>query len=332
MIGRGELVTLSEDWRFRSPARLVSTDGAPDGAKLLPADIAGPLRRLAADGPAPPDASGLAPGVIRALELDGVLRVTPARPPAPEWITAADDDSPETAALTWGATFTRLTSAELARRLYFFGRRPVTAAWSRRLPDEAAVARWLGPVPADLDGFHRLPRTPESWVWRRWARAGAPRTDDKLYVCCAPAALPDAVRACLPVLADAAVAGFKLGHDLPTVLRPDKFVLFLADAGRADELATRIAGAIGPAPVHPLPFTAATPAGDLVRAATDPPDARTRPAGRERASWRLYICRLAAATLTANRARPRVERVAAALERLTLAGVDVHHWTWSTAP
>ncbi|GID91358.1 hypothetical protein ACFQFC_10820 [Amorphoplanes digitatis] len=333
MITQGESVTLRDIWRFQSPTRLVPADGAPERAKLLPEEIAGPLRRLADGNGTTPAATGLAPAVLRALELDGVVRVTPAPPPPAQWIAAAGDDSAEIAALTWGAAFTRLTAEELTRRLYFFGRLPVTADWIRRLPDEDAVARWLGVAEAEqaLHGFHPLRRTRETWVWRRWTRPAARGAAGKLYVCCAPADLPGVLRASLPVLRHRAVTGFKLGYDLPTLLRPDKFVLFLDDRGQADELAERVADAVGPCPVHPLPFAAVTAAGDLVRTATDPADTPGRPATRERASWRLNICRLAAETLVANRGRPRIERVAAALERLTLAGIDTRCWAWREA-
>nr|BFE74235.1 hypothetical protein GCM10020092_075360 [Actinoplanes digitatis] len=116
-------------------------------------------------------------------------------------------------------------------------------------------------------------------MWRRWTRPAARGAAGKLYVCCAPADLPGVLRASLPVLRHRAVTGFKLGYDLPTLLRPDKFVLFLDDRGQADELAERVADAVGPCPVHPLPFAAVTalPATWSAR----PPTPPIRPGARQ---------------------------------------------------
>lgn len=350
-MSREARVRLDEDWRYlsreeaadrlpslanalvpggRAAGVLVPAVGDSQRVKLLPGDMAGPIRALVAGAEVSAMESGLRPEALRALELEGVLRVTPPVSPARDCVeVAADDDSISVAALTWGATFRGLPAEQLTRRLYFFGRRPVTPQWSRRLPDERSVARWLGLVElqADLEGFRPLARTRDTWVWRRWVRSRMPAAG-KLYVCCVPQDLPSAVRACIPALRHPAVTGFKLGFDLPTVLRPDKFILFLADLEPARELAERIASAFGPAEVHPLPFTAAASAGGIVSMAADPDDWAGRPATIERASWRLHVCRVAAETLVANRNRSRVEQVAAALERLGLAGVDTCRWTW----
>lgn len=310
---------------------LVSGNGDAARARILPAELAAPLGELARRGDSGMTEVDLPSPLVRALELDGTLRVSPRGLPARPWREqAASDTSTSVSALGWAALLDRLTPDQIARRLYFFGRLPVTPRWLRELPDEPSVSRWLGLgfLALEAAGFHPLPRTPDTWVWRRWARAHT-RASSKLYVCCLPRDLPYAVRACERVLRDRAVAGFKLGFDLPTVLRPDKFVVYLTDQGQADAVATEIVGLLGAVKAQPLPFTATSSAGSLVAQAVDPEDWEGRPAWHERASWRLNICRLAAETLWASQDLAVRDRVAAALERLALAGVDTGTWTWT---
>lgn len=356
VVERPARVRLHERWQYASLSQagerlpaLANTlvPGGPAAAVLIPAeggagptrflsdDVAGPVHDLAREGQVAVADSGLPPEALRALELDGTLRVTPPTPPLRDWLRAAgEEDSISIEALRWGAMFSDLPAHRLATRLYFFGRYPVTNRWARELPDEDSVARWLGlgQLEAELHGLRLLARTTETWVWRRWARSPRVQAASKLYVCCVPDDLPSTVRACTSVIRQhPAVTGFKIGFDLPTVLRPDKFVVYLADAGAADELAASIVDAVGPADVHPLPFTAVTSIGGFVAQATDPEDWIGRPAWHERASWRLHICRLAAETLWVHRDRTWVERVAAALERLSLAGIDTQRWSWRDA-
>jgi hypothetical protein len=310
---------------------LVSTDPTTSEAKLLSGSLAESLQQLARAGDAAPGDLGLEGDALRVLQLDGTVSSTEPVTPATEWMSAATSEgSVSVEALRWAAQFSTLSSGSLAHRLYFFGRYPVTARRRRELPDDESVARWLGlsELEGDLRGLRPLTRTRETWVWRRWARPGTVPTA-KLYVCCAPDDLPLTLRASVAVLNHRAVTGFKVGFDLPTVLRPDKFVVFLADDSAVEEVAEAIYAAVGPSGVQPLPFVGTTLVGPLVGHASDPDDWAGRPAWEERASWRLHICRLAAETLVAQRDRPWLERVAASLERLSLAGVDTRRWTWA---
>ncbi|MFL0027212.1 hypothetical protein ACJBCE_30275 [Streptomyces sp. NBUL23] len=312
---------------------LVSGSGDEGSVRILPAALAAPLGELARRGETGADEADLPPTLVRALELDGTLRVSPRGRPARAWREqAGSDTSTSVSALGWAALLDRLTPDQLARRLYFYGRLPVTPRRLRELPDASSVSRWLGLGFLSLEtaGFRPLPRTPDTWVWRRWARSRTP-SSSKLYVCCLPRDLPYALRACERVLRDRAVAGFKVGFDLPTVLRPDKFVVYLTDPGQADAVAAEIVAGLGAVEAQPLPFTATSPAGPLVARAVDPEDWEGRPAWHERASWRLNICRLAGEALWASPDLPARDRVAAALERLTLAGVDTGTWTWTEA-
>jgi hypothetical protein len=311
----------------------MSTAAGSISARVLPAEIDKPLAQLARRGACSPEDVGLAPDVLRVLSLDGTLSWTPHIMPDASWMRLASDESPiSVQALRWAAAFTGLDSDALASRLYFFGRWPVTVSWRRRLPDENAVARWLGLADLEqmLPSLRRLPRTRETWVWRRWAPHDG-STVNKLYVCCTPKDLPDVLHACAPVLRDSVVSGMKVGFDLPTVLRADKLVVYLAEEGATEHVAEAIMSAAGQRDIHPLPFGGETGVGEFVAYARDPDDWPGRPTWQERASWRLYVARLAAETLAAQRGRPWLERVAAALERLSLAGIDTRRWMWQKA-
>ncbi|GGU33606.1 hypothetical protein GCM10010259_25070 [Streptomyces daghestanicus] len=318
--------------RIPADGGVLISDESPARVRILPAGVAEAVGDMARRGEVRTDEVELDESLLRILELEGLIRaVPPGRPPEVCTRQAADDSSVSLSALWWAAAFPPATPEDLTRRLYFYGRRPVSARWSSRLPDEQAVEGWLGLGLLGLEeaGYGRLPRTPDTWVWRRWGKKSSPHPSTKLYVCCVPEELPAVLRQIMPVLARPSVSGFKLGFDLASVLRPDKFVLYLSDTGAADQVAADVAAAAGPVEVQPLPFTAATAAGPLVTRATDPPDWRGRPAWHERASWRLHVCRLAAETLAATGHASPQERVAAVLERLRLAGLNTDDWTWT---
>ncbi|MEU9107188.1 lanthionine synthetase LanC family protein [Streptomyces xanthophaeus] len=295
-------VRLHERWRFTAPttdeesripalsgtrlpagsAVLVSVAGGSQRVRILPAEVADPVGELAGRGTCALSEVDLPPAAIRALELDGTLRVTPRRPPSQEWRDqAAAEGSTSVAALRWAALFRQLTPDQLARRLYFFGRHPVTHRWLCRLPDEPSVSRWLGIglLNLEADGLRPLPRTADTWVWRRWARPHEPASS-KLYVCCLPADLPYALRECARTLHHPAVTGFKVGFDLPTILRPDKFVVFLSGPEHVEAVAADLVAAMGKIQVQPLPFTATADSGPLVAHASDPRTGKAAPPGR----------------------------------------------------
>src|SRR5215217_1402085 len=112
------------------------------------------------------------------------------------------------AALRYAQELADLPAPLLALRLYLYGRRPVSPELQRRLPDESAVASYLGIAPggtarAALDaGWRALPSSHEPRYWRTWRRRsvgpvtdGAWPTPYKLYVSPAIDALAGALGA-----------------------------------------------------------------------------------------------------------------------------------------
>jgi hypothetical protein len=229
----------------------------------------------------------------------------------------------------------------LAARLYTYGRRPVTPALRRRMPDSNAVAGHLGLASGDTRATLRRawienPSSDDDAPWRSWQpRHSRPRdrrtVSFKLYVSPAVEGLPQALGAVASSLADApGVLGFKIGRSVEALVRPDKMVAYFAGLDDLHEGATRIRELASGCAPHGVPFTAGITDDGLLSWAIDPPHDPTSRSGR--ASWRTWVTtRLADYLVEARRGRPEAGDAAAepwrvALARLSLDGVDTRSW------
>jgi hypothetical protein len=226
----------------------------------------------------------------------------------------------------------------LAGRIYAYNRLPLSPGWARRLPSRTAVAEYLdvseGGRTAALIGrrWTQSAGAEDGDVWRAWSRAAGHGsnggTTHKLYVSPHAAELPEALRVTVEVLGETAASGFKVGADLPGVLRPDKLVAYfpgfdsLADA--AERLRARLQGF---AP-HGVPFTAEITRDGLLSWGVDPPRGEQTLGVSGGESWRVWLAhRLAGALLAARVAgRDAPEPWRYALERIRLEGVDPRTW------
>ena len=307
-----------------------------DGSGLAPrsasTDLALLVLTLREPGPLPEFAArslgGDASETTARLVLDGVLEVERdgrfvSGPAALE----AAVDAPRgpgrvgelsLAALRHGQALEGLPEELLALRLYGFGRRPLTRALARGLPDEDAVARFLGP-PAE--GWLES-GTSRGEPWRMLRRGGAPhaRASFKLYVAPALDALPEAFAALSESL-DAS-AGFKVARDAAGLCRPDKLVAYFHRLEDLRAAAARLAPRLAGLPAQPVPFTGGIDAEGILSWGVDPQ------AGRDGArSWRLWlVSRLASSLVEARERAGGVEPWRFALERIRLDGIDVESW------
>ncbi|HZO98307.1 MAG TPA: hypothetical protein VFB42_13145 [Gaiellaceae bacterium] len=282
-------------------------------------------RRLAGD-PAP----------LARLVLDGVLEVeregafvsgpaalgAPARAPAPSSRVA----ELSLAALRHGAALEGVPLELLAFRLYAFGRRPLTPRLAARLPDERAVARFLGVDGPALGAFAESGTRPgDAWrMWRRRARrarAGRGGASFKLYVAPRLEHAPAALAALAEAAADLpGCEGFKAARDAAGLCRPDKLVAYF---GRVEDLhaaAARLGRALGGLEPQPVPFTGAVDPAGVLSFGVDPAGA-----GGEGRSWRLWLAGRLALYLEEGRAAG-ADPCAFALERIRLDGIDVDAW------
>jgi len=142
----------------------------------------------------------------------------------------------------------------------------------------------------------------------------------KLYVSPRPEALADA----FPRIADAFVRSdvrsFKVGRGIEGLLRSDKIVAYFEDRTHMEDVAGALRRSLRGCPAQGVPFTAEAGGNGLLSSGVDPP------AGDAAASWRSWVTKRLAASLTARRATPHVDPVAAALADIRLAGVDPDRW------
>jgi hypothetical protein len=142
----------------------------------------------------------------------------------------------------------------------------------------------------------------------------------KLYVSPRPEALADA----FPRIADAFVRSdvrsFKVGRGIEGLLRPDKIIAYFEDRKHMAEVAAALGRSLEDCPPQGAPFTADTYGNGLLSSGVDPP------AGEEAVSWRSWVTKRLAASLTAPRTTPGVDPVAAALDDIRRAGVDPVRW------
>jgi hypothetical protein len=256
------------------------------------------------------------------------------------------------AALRYAQELADLPAPLLALRLYLYGRQPVSPELHRRLPDDSAVASYLGIAPggtarAALDaGWRAVPSMADGRrYWRTWRRRsvghaadGASVTPYKLYVSPAIEALEAALDAVADSLARApGVSAFKVGADLAGICRPDKLVVYfdrLDDLQRgAAQLGDRLEGC----PAHGVPFTAPVTADGLLSWGADPP-APSAADGEALTSWRMWVTERLAEYLVVARegSAGALEPWQFALERLRLSGIDTDTWApangmWPTA-
>jgi hypothetical protein len=238
-------------------------------------------------------------------------------------------------ALQYGQALGPMGKSELASRLYFYGRVPVSPALASRFPDEVSIDHYLGispggPIARALGArWQEVPTTPEARrYWRQWLTldAEASATKYKLYVSPALDQLPEALAASASLLPSVrGVTGFKLGAGLGGMCRPDKLIIYLKEMEDVAELAARLKQALGQCRAHEPPFTASITEDGLLTWGADPPGAR----GETKMSWRMWIAERLAAYLAAARDAPlqALEPWQYALERLKLSGIDTTTWT-----
>jgi hypothetical protein len=245
------------------------------------------------------------------------------------------------AALRYGQELIGVPESLLALRLYFYGRRPVSAALKQRLSDDAAVAAYLGLGPGGSAsealgaGWREMPpAAPESSYWRHWQAAPTRRrrtepagVSYKLYVSPATEALEKALATVASSLVAArGVIALKVGSDAHGICRPDKLVVYF---DRLDDLqagAEMLRGRLEGCPAHGVPFTAAVTPDGLLSWGADPP---VRPSTNGTGtSWRMWVTEQLAGYITVarNTDRSELEPWQFALERLRLSGIDTDTW------
>lgn len=142
----------------------------------------------------------------------------------------------------------------------------------------------------------------------------------KLYVSPRPEALAAAFPRIAAELVRFDVRSFKVGRGIEGLLRPDKIVAYFEDRAHMEAVAGALDRALWGCPAQGVPFTAEAGGNGLLSSGVDPPPGNTA------TSWRSWVTKRLAASLTVHRGAPRADLVAAALADIRLAGVDPDLW------
>ena len=142
----------------------------------------------------------------------------------------------------------------------------------------------------------------------------------KLYISPRPEALTDAFPIIAEQLVRFKVRSFKVGRGIEGLLRPDKIIAYFEGRAQMEEVAAALDASLLGCPAQGTPFTAEAAGHGLLSWGVDPP------LGNEAASWRAWITKQLAASLTAPQTGPGGDPVSAALREIARAGVDPDHW------
>jgi hypothetical protein len=221
--------------------------------------------------------------------------------------------------------------------LYRYNRVPLSPAWSARIPSAAALRSFLGlsegPTAALLNSrwSSSVIGLEEGWIHWSTLKGKAPRGRSgityKVYVSPTLDALPRALAAAVPVLAEARVSTFKVGSSAHSIARADKFVAYFSESARARECGAMLRDALRGVPAQGVPFTAPIDDEALISFGADQPDPHL---SGSQVSWRQWVCRRLARYVlaaTSDGAEDAIVAADFALQRLRLDGVDTLQWT-----
>lgn len=284
-------------------------------------------------------------GDVVQILLDGLFvsgasafgRLAPSREIAPELGRLA---RMSIEAVRYGQRLPMDDPLRLSAQIYFYNRQPVTAHWSRRIPDEAAHARFLGLAKGGrclrlLDALgRRVADAPQLMGWHMWsARTGPDGRRErpfafKMYVSPLTAELPEVLPKVLEAFVELRVQRVKIGAGVSGLMRPDKIVAYFDDFALLEATAERLLVELRGVGAQGVPFTAELGGQGFVSWGMDPHETG-KLRWQESTSWRLWITnRLAAAILDARRSQTgEIEGWRYALDRLARDGVDTQTWT-----
>lgn len=217
---------------------------------------------------------------------------------------------------------------QLVRRVYRFNSHLHVRRTSRLVDAEDDGAAFLGL------GKHRPWRSyaadttaGEQDPWWRWRhRSAAKGFRHKIYVSAHVDDLPQVFDYVTAVATAMEVPAFKVGRGLPGLSRPDKLVLYFADAASLARAADELIAGMPDCRVQGVPFTEPLTDDGLVSRALDP-DPDEVPGADPVLSWRMLVSGIvssAARSVAADTGHDAA--VTYVLARLQVAGIDPDRW------
>ena len=229
------------------------------------------------------------------------------------------------AALRTAASAGWTESAAIAPWLYRFGTLPRTPAIDRDFgPDDDPIAV-LGMTSGGatrrlLEASYEASTIAGWYTFARIPLQAQPVAASKLYVSPKPEALAHAWPLLAGVFVRCEVRSFKVGRGIEGLLRPDKIVAYFEDVAHMREVAKEVASTLHGCPAQGTPFTSDLGGNGLLSTGVDPP------ASNPPVSWRSWITKRLADSLTAHLGMPRDQLVAAILADIRAAGIDPDLW------
>lgn len=221
----------------------------------------------------------------------------------------------------------------MTRKLYYYNRIPYSSKARRRAEALLGAPGW--PTPGTRAGGSRGYSARVTLPWLRIQRHGGDASEKlaklaKLYISPGPDCVVDVASAAIDYLMSHGVDSFKIASTPQSLCRSDKLIAYFDLPSEAREvgrgLAAELSGLASTA--QPVPFSTPLTEDGLLSMGYLPP-AAVEGAGRQRLSWRAWICaRLAAAMLTARSMPSRqTQPWQFALWRLELDDIDTTAWT-----
>ena len=231
----------------------------------------------------------------------------------------------------------RLNSDDLplvARRIYTYNTAPTTRTLAHRIADRAEAAAFLGVRPRaawrrDIAGTFRE----ERWgarrgPWRLWVNRSnnRPVLRHKIYVSPAPLETADVLAVVAGTCKALDVPAFKVGADLPGILRPDKLVVYVSDREAVAAVGAELQSKLKGVDAQGVPFTSQIGDTGVLSWAVDPLRGPTGAPGVVW-SWRTDVAWRLAESITTSRSQADTPgRIQAALARLRADGIDPLAW------
>lgn len=227
---------------------------------------------------------------------------------------------------------------DLAWKLYFYNRLPVTPKWAARWPNYHAVLRLIclsnEEVNSQLEAkYQSITEYPERIGWLAWVareRLVQESPEDgiyKLYISPEPEDIRTAFNETARLLPESNARGFKVGMNSYGLMRPDKFIVYFDQSHALQAFVDAVRVKLAAIRPHGVPFTAQLDDSGLLSWGVDPKNS-SHLAWHSDDSWRIWICnRLASALIDAGRhgMAPSLA-VRYSLARLWLSGVDPRVW------
>jgi len=229
---------------------------------------------------------------------------------------------------------------QLAAKLYFYNRIPVTCSWRQLWQNADAVHRYLrvaiaGAPSRDLSSCFEMSALCIGAPWLSWRRRGSHHVHQrkadryKLYVSPRPDHIREAFAQVTMLLPTSAALSMKIGAHAHGLLRPDKLVVYFDQQHEllafSEMLRQRLSG-LSP---HGVPFSAPIDDAGILSWGIDPSRATATIGRYADDSWRIWICNRLAVALIASMHSSEPEAIPwrYALTTISLAGVDTRTWT-----